>query len=380
MSALKISKNPFRLLSNNKHLFLKMSKNRENIKTLFKKRELSHSFQLKESKNSAQNLRDITKILQLSITPSTFCGYFPLTLNKTTGQFSFSWIKYPILIPILRILFSLTCVVYYFYNIELYGSVFGIRVSSTERLMEEYNTYFSFFVEGLLPLMIVLKRNHIQKFQEEFMDTIISLLSGNQQSVELRLAKVWYETRRVCLTIFAAFTCQCVKTFCIQYTNAVGHFKNGIPLWLYFNLLLMPFALSTIYLRLLTRIWLISLIKCFKVALVSVKEKIIKYLHTSLNGEKRNEIGVILKGYRKLERLVRTFNRNLGVYMVIGLLCLVVTLLMNIFAAVTYAKQGAFVLAMDYFLSGIFNMFTLYYMCRNAANMEEEVYEFFFNL
>lgn len=334
------------------------------VQTNFSENYPSHYPTLTQLKKERKRL--LINILNTSLFPSTLVGFFPLNFNRETGIFSFFWVGFPFFSLMFRVLFGVVCVL--FYHLFYYKHYFMMmaKESTTEQFSQEFNAYVGYFGEISVTLILVWKRKAILQFQETFMDTILAL-PGSNENWNQRLSQILQETRFQIIAALVPFFFMAGINTLLQYKMSLENYGDEIPLFQYFQIVSTIYWSSTIFLRMLIRVWMISVVKCLLVAVTSLKERII-----SSSGA-ISEVKVILKDYRALENLVKIMNRNLGEYLAMGLLCLMVTLLMIIFEGVTHLEHGRIITIMDFALQGFLPLCLLYILCWNATELENEV-------
>jgi len=143
-----------------------------------------------------------------------------------------------------------------------------------------------------------------------------------------------------------------------------------------------PFWFTSTILRLVPRIWIISLIHCFRIGIAGIFEQInlsiLQEKDDAVNGvededQQCRRFQTALENYRRIQKLVKEFNQTFGVFTVVSLMSMIVSISVNIFMAIFHLKLTEIVHGLDFTLNAIVYAVLLYYLCWCATLLENEV-------
>lgn len=312
----------------------------------------------------------ISRALDVAIRPTLRWGYFPFYFDKKSNQLSFSWISWSILLCILRPLSTFFLMISYELNSSFYRSIYG-KVSETERFTEYSVSMVYICGETLLVIILLYKRKAIIEFFEEFVKLF--------QKIDENIFNQYFQyIKRLNLIITATFLFETLKTIFTQFSvliNKHTELEKGWSILYYVIPLSSAIWVSYTFHRLFARVWIISIVQCFLIVVNSIKNNIQECLEAQEKQveERRTKLEESLRNYRKLEAVVQKFNKLLGPYITIALLSVMITVLMNTFETILYAKYGKLGLVVDFASSGIVNFIILYGMCSSGTQFENEV-------
>lgn len=305
----------------------------------------------------------ILKVFDISLQPSIIFGFFPL--SNSQSDLEFSWRSHQTLLVLLRILLSIVCATFYYLSSDIFHSLFW-NVSETEHFTEGVIAFICFFGEIVVIVDLIWRRKEIQNFHESLMDLVsatgeavsnhdLSLLEGHARKLKILVILGFLMTYGATLgreVYILATTEKCVCWY-----------SNLIPL-------LSLFGSSTLYFRLFTRIWIISIIQVFQLIVKSIRGKIAAFDGTTGMDTCFKET---LKIYQKLEKLIIVFNKDFGKFVSIFAVSTLITTLMTSFVSILYFKYVTFDIGTAFTGSAVVFGAMLYAMFASGSDLENEV-------
>lgn len=319
-------------------------------------------------KKKAQNL--LIKIFRTSLLISILFGFFPLSIKESTGHFSFSWKGYPVLALILRLALGIMSATFHYKYLDWYVERFG-RQSDTGKLTDELAAFVILFGEVILGLLLIWNRHSVFQFQEQLLAKLYRLLEDKQDDHK-RLLKIHSEIKRLCGFILTGFLFQGIY-YLWHYFRETKSRTDSFAYYLDF--LCAAFWASTTFLRLVSRVWLLSIVKCLTVALMSIND-LLRCLQENYVGVLAHQLELAMEGYQEIEALVQQYNLSLGIFQAIALPMLAVTLVGNIFEAIIYFKKSSFIFGIQYFVLAFLNFAILHCLALAATEVENEAKEY----
>lgn len=311
----------------------------------------------------------IFQVLSLSVIPAIRLGFFPFSFNEK-NLLSFSWSGLPIFGCVLRFLSSFITLIVYYYNDELYRSIYG-DPSKTETYTEYSVFVCSTFGEAALISILISQRKSVYLFYKEFR-CLLQTVVKNSSALNSYFKYIKWLGKLVHFVYFF----DAIKTT-VVHVVILGNL-NQVKSW---STVSLPFVAliwkSFIIHRLVSRIWIVSIVYCFVILVLEIRKELESCLQPQVDERgiqnRKIKLELALKNYRRVERIVEQFNHYFGVYLTISLLSLMIIITMNVFETILYAKHGSILVAIDFVLSGVVHFSLLYATCLVGSWFEVQV-------
>ncbi|CAL8118184.1 unnamed protein product [Orchesella dallaii] len=248
---------------------------------------------------------------------------------------------------------------------------------------------FTCFFADVLPLLdLFRKRRSVENFQSKLTEFIVGSVESFRTDVGIpvelqrRFASVYNAAKRLRFLIVGGFFGVTIETVITQILGVKKFF--GCMFCQYF---IFPLSFFTAYwhgalfLRLFTRIWVISLIRCMTIGILALKIEIRDLTEAETDWRSKLEIIKLessvkirntLQKFRVMETLVEEFNSLFGIFISVGILSVIVTLLINVFEMILHLRHGGVAHSLGFATSVVVHIVVLYFICRSAGELEFE--------
>ncbi|CAL8118076.1 unnamed protein product [Orchesella dallaii] len=331
----------------------------------------------------------LAEIFNVSTFPAAITGLFPFSIDSE-NKFHFKLLSFPTIALLVRQILTLLCVSFH-YTLFSYYHVFFASSSKTEYFTKYAVVYLAFFIE-MIPIGHFIRRRHsLHRFFNKFTETLSDVLEMDFQntnsygiiikksdkSVSDAFLQILKESKKLRNWIVMVFLILYAKAF-ISWAIIIFRAKlmqsespispkslNAMYLLPVFTIVLY----STLFFRLFTRIWIISIIRILTVGLRSLKLQIEQAYRV---GNPKTVESVLLK-FRRFESVVEEFNDLFSLFISIGgILSIVLTLIMNLLEAGLYLKHVDFGNGISFIFAGSVSAAAVYGLCWSANELEME--------
>ncbi len=274
-------------------------------------------------------IASLHKLTLLSLSPSKYLGFAIFSLTSQT-RLEFSYCSAPLYFAFSRHFIILVALFLNKISADLIREFFTIRdQTATETFCGSIIALNSFLADALSTYLVFLKRHKIIRFYQSLVSFFIDHTkdcSALQRVCCNSFENGCSEVRKVRWVIVAVFLFQLTVLLFITFErlsqppwpDADIFIKIVLPFWA-----LLWVAAGT--LRFVARIWVISLLLCFKVSAILVETKLKKFLskEITLGHCMETKLIKILQMFQEMELLVEKFNDAFGFCLAIDMLSLV---------------------------------------------------------